>query len=103
MVACGAEPEEPTSEEAPCLIVEVASPSTQSIDKREKMLMYKRIPSVLAYLIVHQDEPCVERHWREPDGEWQYEVMRETGVFGVPCPQTQLSFDIIYEGSGAAR
>ena len=50
MVACGpeGEDEDPLIEEAPCLVVEVASPSTESIDRREKMLAYRSIPSLRA-------------------------------------------------------
>nr|MBA3793598.1 Uma2 family endonuclease [Rubrobacter sp.] len=41
MVACGSEPENPYYEDAPCLVVEVVSPSTESTDRREKLAAYK--------------------------------------------------------------
>ncbi len=100
MVACEPEPADATSEEAPCLIVEVTSPSTQAIDTREKLLLYKRIASVQAYLIVHQDERRVERHWRELDGEWHHDVVPGSGTVSIPYPETQLAIDTIYEGTG---
>lgn len=42
---------------APLLIVEVLSPSTATIDLGDKAAEYLRLPSLLAYLVVAQDEP----------------------------------------------
>lgn len=56
-VACGLEGESPLYADSPYLIVEVASPSTASIDRREKMLAYRRIPSLQSYLIFAQESP----------------------------------------------
>ena len=98
MVTC--EPEDdPVVENFPCLIVEVASPSTESIDRREKMLAYRRIPTLRAYLIVAQDERRVERHWRDESGEWrQGEAVGSEGFVPIPCPETKLPLTEIYEG-----
>jgi Uma2 family endonuclease len=57
MVACGPEGESSLYEDSPCLIVEVTSPSTAFIDRHEKMLAYRRIPSLGAYLIFDQESP----------------------------------------------
>jgi Uma2 family endonuclease len=62
MVACGPEGRDALVEDAPCLVVEVASPSTAVIDRREKLVAYKRIPTLEAYVIVEQDERRVQRH-----------------------------------------
>jgi Uma2 family endonuclease len=48
----------------PCVVVEVLSPSTSSTDLREKLLLYKRIESLRAYVIVFQDQRRVIRHYR---------------------------------------
>jgi Uma2 family endonuclease len=40
---------------APCLVVEVTSPSTESIDRREKAFTYRKMPSLQAYLVVDQN------------------------------------------------
>jgi Uma2 family endonuclease len=97
MVACGAEPEDPYLEEAPCLVVEVLSPSTESVDRREKLFLYRQIPSVQAYLIVEAERRRVERHWRGADGEWRAEELAE-GAVPVPCPEAALPLDVIYAG-----
>jgi Uma2 family endonuclease len=42
---------------APALLAEVLSPSTAEIDLGDKAAEYLRIPSVLAYMVLSQDEP----------------------------------------------
>lgn len=54
----------------PCLIVEVASPATASIDRREKWAAYQNIQTLREYLIVEQDEMRVELRRRENLREW---------------------------------
>ena len=99
MVACGPEGESPLYEDSPCLVVEVISPSTASIDRREKMLAYKSIPSLRAYLVVDQRMMRVERHWRDDTGRWWYaESVGRNGVVPVPCPETEIPLPRIYEG-----
>jgi Uma2 family endonuclease len=83
---------------APCLIVEIPSPSTESIDRREKAFTYRKIPSLQAYLVVDQDRRWVERHWRDENGEWHQGRLADRGSIPIPCPETSLSVDEIYEG-----
>lgn len=96
MVACGDEPEDPYIEDSPCLVVEVLSPSTATVDRREKLLVYRQIPALRAYLIVHQEEQRVERHWRDAAGEWRFEEIAGAGTVPVPCPEAELSLEQIY-------
>ena len=87
-------------EASPCLVVEVASPSTESIDRREKMLDYRKIPTLRAYLIVAQDDRRVERYWRGGDGAWrQGEAVGGGSRVPVPCPRPfELTLAEIHEG-----
>lgn len=70
MVSCRNADQKAVFIEAPCLIVEVSSPSTRLIDLREKCLAYKCVESVQEYLIVDQDRKCVELCRRNVDNEW---------------------------------
>lgn len=45
---------------APVLVVEVLSPSTENIDRREKLLNYQKLPSLKEYVLVSPDEIRVE-------------------------------------------
>ena len=98
MVACGAEPQDTYVEDAPCLVVEVLSPSTESTDRREKLMVYRRISSLGAYLIVDQDRRLVEHYWRDVDG-WRHTTLEDSGDVRLPCPADfALKLDEIYEG-----
>ncbi|MGB3681412.1 MAG: Uma2 family endonuclease [Rubrobacteraceae bacterium] len=100
MVAC--EPpasENPTSRHDPCLLVEVLSPSTEATDRREKLMVYRQIPNVKAYLIVDQDRRRVERHFRDEAGLWHRADLVDEGNVPVPCPpNAELTLAEIYEG-----
>ena len=70
LVACEQNSESPYFRNEPILIVEVISPSTQEIDRREKLLFYQQMPSVQEYVVVEQRKMLVEIHRRQPDGRW---------------------------------
>jgi Uma2 family endonuclease len=81
----------------PCLVVEVLSESTATIDRREKLFTYRQIETLLAYVVVHQDEPRIERHWRDATGEWWSIDVVGDSTLPIPCPETQLPLSVIYE------
>lgn len=70
LVSCEENPESPYFRNEPILIIEVTSPSTETIDRREKLLFYLQMPSVQEYVIVSQSKIAVEVHRRQPDGRW---------------------------------
>lgn len=45
---CAPPPENPFYEEAACLVVEVLSPATEGVDRREKLWRYLSLPSLKA-------------------------------------------------------
>lgn len=101
MVACGPEGDDPLSEDAPCLVAEVLSPSTQEIDRREKAMVYKAVPGLRAYLVIHQELRRVERHWCDEEGTWWHADVAHEGRVPIPCPALVLTLDEIYEGVDA--
>lgn len=70
LVSCEEEPEDPYFRNQPILIIEVVSPSTEHIDRREKLLFYQQMPSVQEYVVVDQHTMNVEVHRRQPNGGW---------------------------------
>lgn len=98
MVACGPPGPDPLTEKAPCVVVEVLSPGTREIDRREKAFVYKGLPGLRAYLIVHQDVRRVERHWRDEEGSWWYADTALQGRVPIPCPELVMELDEFYEG-----
>jgi Uma2 family endonuclease len=98
MVACGPEGKDPVVEDDPCLVVEVASSSTEITDRREKLAAYKRMPGLRAYLIVAQDRSWVEGHVRGEDNLWHGGDHVDEARFSIPCLETSLTTTEIYEG-----
>jgi Uma2 family endonuclease len=82
----------------PCLVVEVTSPSTARTDRGEKLDAYKGIASLRTYLIVDHGRRRVERHWRDDAGVWQRDDVVGEGSIPIPCSETSLSLEEIYEG-----
>lgn len=69
-VSCDELPESHFYREEPVLIIEVLSPSTRQIDRREKLSIYQQIPSVQEYLVIEQNKIHIELHRRQPNGNW---------------------------------
>ena len=81
----------------PCLIVEVLSPATENIDRREKLLAYQDIPSLKEYLMVSQDEHRMELYRRAGD-HWQYFLLDdEADVLTLECIDLELTMAGVYE------
>lgn len=80
---------------APCLVVEILSPKTRRIDRREKFLAYTSMPSLRGYLLVSQELRQVELFRREH--AWRPEVFCD-GAVPLGCLDEALPLEAIYEG-----
>ncbi len=54
----------------PCLVVEVLSPTTEGIDRREKLLAYQTLDSLKEYVLIAQETMRVEVYRRDEAGGW---------------------------------
>lgn len=77
VVACDGLNADPYYRKQPRLIVEVASPSTEHIDRSEKLLAYKQIKSLKEYVIVSQDAVRIDVYRRRRGDRWQWEVLTD--------------------------
>jgi Uma2 family endonuclease len=99
MVVCGRTAELDVVVTEPCVVVEVTSPSTARIDRGEKLMAYRAIPSLRAYLIVDHRRRRVERHWRSDlAAMWTRDEVVGDGSVVVPCLDVELTLDAIYRG-----
>jgi Uma2 family endonuclease len=78
----------------PKLVAEILSPSTQHIDRREKAMTYRRIPSVEEFVLLAQDEHKVivqrrAEHWR-PQSYSGPEATVEFRSIGLSVPLAQI-------------
>ncbi|MGI9149877.1 MAG: Uma2 family endonuclease [Chloroflexota bacterium] len=85
-VVCDPTDTEQLYKRLPCVVVEVLSPSTESIDLREKLLAYRRIESLQAYIVVYRDERRVIRHYRAENDAWFTAEVATDGRGALPLP-----------------
>lgn len=98
MVTCDPSDTGEYIKEKPCLIIEVLSPSTASSDLREKLVAYRRLESLNAYVVLYQDEMRAIRHWRDDRGAWWHAEVSGDGIVAFPCPELELTLAEIYAG-----
>ena len=85
--------------DTPALIVEVLSPDTQGIDRREKLAAYRRIPSLHTYILAEQDKREVTVYRRLPEG-WEKTILTGTDTLQVTELEFSTTLDAIYARTG---
>ncbi|MDM7324704.1 MAG: Uma2 family endonuclease [Thermus sp.] len=95
MVVCA--PSHPLYEEAPCLLVEILSGSTEDLDRGKKLWHYLRLPSLQAYLLVDSRQVSLEAYLRE-EKSWTYLRLGPKERLPLPCPSLELAVDDLYQG-----
>ena len=60
----------------PRVVFEVLSPSTSDYDRGKKFDLYREIPSLNEYVLVHTDAVQVDHFVRQPDGSWVFREYR---------------------------
>lgn len=81
IVRCGEPlPDDTVEVPDPMVIVEVASPSTQSLDAGAKLADYFRLPSLRHYLIVRPKGSVVIHHARDEAGTITTRIIRDGAV-----------------------
>lgn len=101
MVTC--EPFEAKSvyKAAPVLILEVLSPSTSAIDRREKLLQYRNLESLREYVLVYQDRRLLDVYQKDSSGSWNVLRFKDADSItlqSMPCGEFALSLNDVYEG-----
>jgi len=103
MVTC--EPVDPRSvyKTAPCLIVEVLSPSTIDVDRREKLIAYRQLPSLIEYVLAYQDKRQLEVYRKDTNDHWHCTVFTGNDIVklsAVAGKTIELKLADIYHQSG---
>lgn len=97
MVACGHEGIEKYYLTNPTLIVEVLSPTTEAIDRREKALHYRQLPALEEYALVAQEGNEVTLYRRASN--WGCSVVRTLDAIAeFHSIGLSLPLAMIYEG-----
>lgn len=88
--------------ETPRLVVEILSTSTEATDRREKLLAYRSLPSMLEYVLVSQEVARIEIHRRQGDIGWQIITLSAGDPVELNSVELVTDFAAIYEESGLA-
>ena len=79
----------------PVIVVEVLSPSTQSVDTGTKLTDYFRVPSIHHYLIVRANRRAVIHHRRRDDGSIETRLLAE-GRITLNPPGIEVTVEDLY-------
>ncbi len=84
----------------PIVLVEVLSPSTQKIDKDDKLEEYLSIENLTDYLLVSQDKMQVWHYKRnQTDSSWTYKIIKNKAeIINFDSIRIEVSLKDIYEG-----
>lgn len=103
MLVCNENDDHSQYKDAPCLIAEVLSPSTEAVDRREKWLAYSELHSLRYYLLISADRQHVDYYQRDDAGVWQAATLTSQETILVQCGEEGAQFraglclDDIYE------
>ena len=88
--------------DSPTLIIEVLSPSTEGIDRREKLRAYRTLPSLKEYALVSQDECKLELYRRRGDIAWDIITFEPGDAVEFASVELQLPIADVYFEAGVA-
>ena len=81
----------------PTLVIEVLSPSTEDFDRGRKFEQYRKIGSLMEYVLVSQDRMHVERYGRRPEGDWLLSEFNDPeGTLKLISVECELAMSEVY-------
>ena len=95
MVSCSPTDREPLYRSEPVLLIEVLSPSTERVDRGEKLINYLNLPSLQEYVLVAQDVPQIEVMRRH--AAWQPEFLFLADSLALESVGLRISVSEIYD------
>ena len=98
VVTCDPEDDDDYIVKRPVLVVEVQSPSTAAIDRREKLMAYRKIESLREYLLLSQDSINAEIHRRDDTGNWWSEEVAADQKLRFESVDFTVALSTLYEG-----
>lgn len=98
MVVCDPADRDPYLKTRPLIIAEVMSLATLRRDRAEKLRAYLEIPSLRYCIMVHENDPLIEWHWRDEHGVWRADVVEGERSLAIPELGVELTLTQIYSG-----
>nr|MCU0515740.1 Uma2 family endonuclease [Oscillatoria sp. Prado101] len=72
-------------------------PTTESTDRREKLLNYQKLPSLQEYILVSQEEIKIEIYRKDPQGNWTLETLGKDDQLRFESVGLTVTLAEIYE------
>lgn len=88
--------------EAPQVVIEVLSNSTEKVDRREKWMNYRQLPSLCEYVLIDQERQWAEVFRRGNEG-WLHEIILPGETLPLRSLDLRLPMDEIYENTLVPR
>ena len=102
MVICDSTDHNEYYRERPTIIFEVISPETERTDRREKVIAYRQIPTIRAYVMIEQDRVAATVLLRANQG-WESEMLEESGsVIKLSAIDVEIPLERIYQRTALA-
>ena len=97
MIVCDRTDNDAYVKQKPCLIIEVLSPSTAMLDRREKLFNYQKLESLQEYVLVSQSELKVELYRKDRDGGWLVQCLGAGDSLHLQSIDLAIALSEIYE------
>ncbi len=97
MICCEQLDNEEYFRREPCLIIEVLSPTTAAVDKREKLKAYQQLATLLDYVLIDQEREMIEVHRRQ-GSHWIKEELTPGDELYIQCVDEHIPLPVIYAG-----
>lgn len=83
---------------APCLVIEVLSPSTQAYDRSRKFALYRRLPSLQEYILVDPETLRIEAFRREAGDRWVLHDMSDDLLMHAASIDSSVALADVFAG-----
>ncbi|MDT9180770.1 MAG: Uma2 family endonuclease [Limnospira sp. PMC 1291.21] len=97
LVTCNPEDNHRYFKTQPNLIIEVLSESTESTDRREKLMNYQTLETLKEYVLVSQDVMQVEVYRQDTPGSWTVQILGEDNQLTLESVGLTMTVAQIYE------
>ena len=98
VVTCDPEDSDDYFVTRPVLVVEVESPTTSGIDRREKLIAYRKVESLREYVRLAQDSISGEVFRRDENGDWSREQLEGDQELRLESVDLNLRLLSAYDG-----
>jgi len=86
---------------APKLVIEVLSPSTEGYDRSAKFALYRRLESLVEYVVISPETRRVEAYVRDPDRHFVLFDWSESAALKLACIDLDIPMTAVFAGLDA--